>query len=397
MLTTIQRQIARDILGMFLISLTVITFLVMVIGVAREALNQGLDVLAVLRLIPYALPNALSFAVPGTALFSVCCVYGRMSAENELNAMQSVGVSPLPAMLPAIVITTLLSVATVGLINTAFTWGFHGVQHVVLSSVEHIAYGKLERDRTFQRGRFSLMVRDIEGRRLIDPRIAIRRVSGEPISIVAMEAVMTYDSTDEAIEMSLTNGCVTVPGRASFVFPDTHVQTIPLEIRPSYDLLTANPSHMPMTDLSPASIEQNLDIHRREGEIAVHAGFNILTARPENLLNAEALGRESSLINSRKRLKRLGTEIHRRWASGFTCLAMSMVGIPLAIRLKTSDTMTAFGIVFLPTIIVYYPIFALTLDMAKDGRIAPYGVWLANGVFATASLLMMRKIIYSPT
>ncbi len=397
MLTTIQRQIARDILAMFLVSLTVITVLVMLIGVAREALNQGLDVLGVLRLIPYAVPNALSFAVPGTALFSVCCVYGRMSADNELTAMQSVGASPLPAMLPAIVITVVLSIATVGLINTAFTWGFHGVQHVVMSSVEHIAYGKLERDRSFQRGPFSLMVRDIEGKRLIDPRITVRRVNAEPILIVAKEAIMTYDSAEEAIELSLTNGCVTVPGQASFTFPDTHVQSIPLEIGPPYDLLTANPSHMPMMDLPRASIRQSRDIRERESQISVHLGFNILASRPENSVNEEAQGRESGLTNSRKRLHRLDAEMHRRWASGFTCFAMSMIGIPLAIRLKTSDTMTTFGIVFLPTIIVYYPIFALTLDMAKDGRMTPYGVWLANGIFIIVSLLMMRKTIYSPT
>ena len=61
------------------------------------------------------------------------------------------------------------------------------------------------------------------------------------------------------------------------------------------------------------------------------------------------------LERSRKRLHRVETEMHRRWASGFTCLTLAMVGIPLAIRLKTSDTMTTFGIVFLPTLVGLLP------------------------------------------
>ena len=101
MLTTIQRNIARDIVIMFAVSLCALTTLVMIIGVAREAMNQGLSLIGVIRLIPYAVPNALSIAVPGTALFSVCCVYGRMSADNEFTALQSVGISPVSAMLPA--------------------------------------------------------------------------------------------------------------------------------------------------------------------------------------------------------------------------------------------------------------------------------------------------------
>ena len=73
-----------------------------------------------------------------------------------------------------------------------------------------------------------------------------------------------------------------------------------------------------------------------------------------------------------------------------------MVGIPLAIRMKTADPMTTFGIVFLPTLLVYYPIFVLTVDMAKQGQIAACGVWISNGLFAGISIVMMQKTTYSP-
>ncbi len=396
MLTRIQRRIIRDIVVMFFTSLLVITLLVMLIGVAREAMNQGLGMASILQLIPYTLPNALSMAVPGTALFSVCSVYGRMSADNEFIALQSVGVSLMPAVLPAIALTIIMSVATVGLINVAFTWGFHGIERVVMSSVENIAYKVLARERSFQHSGFSITVRGVEGRDLIEPQIKINRSNKDPITIVARTAQMTYLNASQSLELRITNGSARVSNEASFHFPDTFVQTIPLDIGPQDSLLTAHPSHMSMRDLPRASIQQREETLHGENAIAVNAGFSLLTSRPERIMNADSREREERIDQGRQRLHRLGTEMQRRWASGFTCLAMSMIGIPLAIRMKASDTMTTFGVVFLPTVLVYYPIFALTLDMAKDGRISSSGVWTANAIFIAAAVFLLRRLIYRP-
>ncbi|EMI41156.1 LptF/LptG family permease [Rhodopirellula sp. SWK7] len=396
MLTKLQRRIARDMLIVFVVSLFVITILVMFIGVAREAFNQGLGVMGVVRLIPFSIPNALSLAVPGTALFSVCSVYGRMSADNEFVTMQSVGISLFPSMVPAIVLTTGLSIATVGLINLAFTWGFHGVQSVVLSSVETIAYTQLERERSFQHANFSISVRDVRGQDLIEPRIKIRRTGAAPIHITARTAQLAYRSDDDSLRLTISDGRAEVGGTASFAFPDTFVHSIPLELEPNLDLLTAHPSHMAMGDLPTASSRQTDDIRHRENAFAVHTGFSILTSRTDDIGKPDAAARLAGIAQSRQRCHRLDTEMHRRWASGFTCLAMSLVGIPLAIRMKAADTMTSFGVVFLPTVLIYYPIFALTLDMAKDGRIAPQGVWITNLLFVVVSIMMMRNLIYKP-
>ncbi|TWT98494.1 LptF/LptG family permease [Stieleria varia] len=396
MLTTIQRRVLRDISLMFIVSLFVITLMVMFIGVAREAFNQGLGVIGVMQLIPFALPDALSLAVPGTALFSVCVVYGRMSANNEFTTMQSVGISPIPTMWPAIALTTMLSVLTVGLINVAFTWGFYGVQNVVMSSVERVAYGVLQREHYFQQGPLSLRVREVNGEDLLEPVIHFRRSKNELVTITASKAVLTYEEDEQAIKLCLTNGAAKVGNVASFHFPDTYVQRIPLKSGPALDLLTENPSHMPMSDLPAASVSQAADIQRRESEIAVQVGFSLLSSRNDALAGAELQSRAAGLDASEKRLHRLNAEMHRRWASGFTCLAMSMIGIPLAIRLRTADTMTAFGIVFLPTLLVYYPLFALTVDMAKDGRIIAQGVWIANLVFIATSIVMIRNLVYRP-
>ena len=86
----IARHVAMELAKVFLVVLTASTFLLTVVGVAQEALRQGITPLIVLRLLPFALPNALAYAVPATTLFSVCSVFGRMSSANEIIARKIV-------------------------------------------------------------------------------------------------------------------------------------------------------------------------------------------------------------------------------------------------------------------------------------------------------------------
>ena len=54
------------------------------VSVSKEAYQQGLGLKQILLLLPYVLPEALRFSVPGTILFATCSVYGRMASTNEI-------------------------------------------------------------------------------------------------------------------------------------------------------------------------------------------------------------------------------------------------------------------------------------------------------------------------
>ena len=77
----------REVCLVFFVTLSSLTLLLMLFGVVKEAAQHGLEVVHVAKLLPYLLPNALLYAIPGTILFAVSNVYGRMSAGNEIVAM----------------------------------------------------------------------------------------------------------------------------------------------------------------------------------------------------------------------------------------------------------------------------------------------------------------------
>ena len=159
----ITRYVTAELLKVFLATLTAFTLLMTTVGLAQEAVRQGLGLLPIVRIIPYTLPNALVFALPGTILFSVCSVFGRISASRELVALKSLGISPTAVVRPALALAFLVSLITVWLVDVAFSWGHAGIQRVILESAEEIAYGVLRTQRSYSTRQFSITVGRVDG------------------------------------------------------------------------------------------------------------------------------------------------------------------------------------------------------------------------------------------
>ena len=109
------RYVLAEFLKVFLVTLTSLTLLMLIVFLGKEAVDQGLGLPQVLRIIPYVLPNALLFTVPGTTLFAACLVYGRLSSSNEILAVKAVGISPMELDLALrLILSVFLSLLTSG-------------------------------------------------------------------------------------------------------------------------------------------------------------------------------------------------------------------------------------------------------------------------------------------
>ena len=86
------RYIVFDLLAVFLLTLAAMTGIVFFVLIGKEAVENGLGLVPLLRLLPYMLPQAMQFAVPGTMLLATTTIYGRMSSSNEVVAVKSLGI-----------------------------------------------------------------------------------------------------------------------------------------------------------------------------------------------------------------------------------------------------------------------------------------------------------------
>ena len=390
----IARYILKELVSWFVVWLCVLTLLLVVLGLLTEAIRMNLGLMPTLRLIPYVLPSSLAFAVPGTILFTCCQVYGRMSAENEIVAAKALGISPLALLWPAFGLAFVLSVVGVALNDLAFSWGHVGVQRVIVQSVEEIAYGMLRTQRSYSNQRFSIIVKEVRGRKLIRPIMNFQPGDDSPAwTVIAAEAELQSDLERNTLRLIMTDCEVDVAGARS-VLPGRTVQEIPLALASAKgELKGAIPSHLPLSQLPQETERQAAVIRELEQSLAAQTALSLVTGQFDDLKEASWKEHRAELASARLRLNKLRTEPFRRWAGGFSSLCFVLVGAPIAIWARRSDLMSTFGWVFVPILIAYYPFFMFGFDRAKAGSLPPYSVWAANVVMVVIGLWWLRRVV----
>lgn len=392
---TITRYILLELICWFVVWLGGLTVVLVVLGLLTEAIRMNLGLMPALRLIPYILPSMLSFAVPGAILFTCCQVYGRMSADNEVVATKALGISPMVLLAPALGLSFVLSLMGVVLNDVAFSWGHAGVQRVILQSVEEIAYGMLRTQKSYSNPRFSIIVKEVRGRKLIRPIMNIQAGGGSAIwTISAAEAELQSNLERNTLLLIMDDCEIDVAGARS-VLPGRTVQEIPLALASASkrEFQEGVPAHMPLSAIGEETKRQVITIRELEQAAAAESALSLITGQFADLSEATWGLKRQELTLARVRLNKLRTEPFRRWAAGFSSLCFVLVGAPLAIQMKRSDLMSTFGCVFLPILVLYYPFFHYGFDQAKTGALPPYSVWAANLVMVAIGLWMLRRVV----
>ena len=398
MATMLMRRITRyvifEMLKVFITTLVVMTSVMLLIGLAQRALLEGMGPIPVLRLIPFILPDALRFAIPGTILFATCSLYGRMASDNEILAIKSLGISPMVVIWPALTVGFMISLAAVWLNDIAVTWGRHGINRVVLQSVEEIAYGMLRSQHSYTTDRFSISVKDVDDRTLIRPTICFHATGkSPPVTLTSREAELRFDADNNKLLLRLEDTEFDIGTHTHGQWPNTFEYELPIPTASKNGGNSQSPSEIALRDISEKASSQRNTISHQEQLMAAHSAYQMLTGDFQQLTTSQWKDRVRNLNSANYRLYRLLTEPWRRWANGFSCFVFVLVGTGMAIRLRTADFWTSFGVCFLPILAVYYPVMQYGVDRAKCGALPPYCVWFGNLLLLVVGTLLLRRAL----
>ncbi len=387
------RYVLIETMKVFAVTLAGMTLLMILVGLAQEAIQKGLGPVPILRMIPFVLPNALRFAVPGTILFAACSVYGRISADNEMVAVKSLGIPPMKLISPVLALAFIVSLFAVWLNDIAVSWGRHGIQRVVLESVEQIAYGMLKTQRSYSTKHFSINVKSAKDRKLYGVRVTVHNGPDSPsIVLAAREAELRAVPEQNKLRILLTNGSIQVGDDVSATFPHTIEHEIPLTDASKKKITEDSPSRCELWRIPVEEKQQHQTIGRLRQALAAEAAYKLFFGDFSELSEGKWQERDKLLLRAESRLYRLQTEPWRRWANGFSCFFFVLVGAPLAVRLRNADLWTSFAVCFLPILVVYYPLLAYGVDRAKCGALPPYFVWLGNVILLAFGVWQLRKV-----
>jgi len=391
---TFTRQVLVELIAVFLAALVAFTAIVLLFVVVREMVRLGLPPTAVLHLVPYILPDSLKISLPVTLLLATTTVYSRMSGSNEVVAIKALGISPMAILWPSFVVGCLLSLLTVWLNDVAVPWGRSGAQRVIVDAVEEIAYGMLRTERYYSSSspQFSINVKRVDGRKLIQPTVTIGPLGRLPgLTIDAQEAELRVDREENVLKIWLRNANVEFGGGGVLSFPQFEYE-IPL-LAASREESLASPSAIPMARLAREAVRHEQSIQRRQEDLAAAAGYQMMSGGFEDLLEPSWQARMAELAGMHTYLCRLKTEPYRRWSAGFSCLCFVWVGAPMAVWLRNRDFLQNFFVCFGVILIVYYPAMIGTIVLAKDGAVPPVTVWAANLMLIPWGGWALRRVL----
>jgi lipopolysaccharide export system permease protein len=369
------RYVTSELLKIFGAALTVLTLL-LALGIgAREGISRGLPPILIVRMLPYLLPEILGITIPIAVLLSVSQVLGRMSGANEIVALRALGLSPIHAVRPTIVFAFFVSLFTVWMYDVAATWGRPGARRVVVESVEQIAYSMLRTRRSYTSPKFSIVVKDVQGKTLINPLITIQTQPDMPaIVLSAEEAELTTDRQAGGLIITCRKPEARIENSAVVRASDIYSQLIPFD-RPIEPL---HRDWLATWQIPEAVKTLEKDAHQL-----------VMLLRHAEATEEQKKTWRYQLEQLEIQIRKLKTEPYRRWANGFSSLCFVLLGCPLAMYCRSENFLGIFFLSFLPIVVIYYPLLMLANGLTSSGAIPPPGFWLANlGIALPGSVLL---------
>ena len=132
---TLHKYIINEIWPTFLASLFVSIFIILatkMLSITDLIVSRGVHVAQVVGMVVYLLPDIIAFALPAATLIAVVVAFLRLSADNEVVALESSGISIYQMLSPVVVLSFFGLLIAVMVSVIAVPWGNRSFKNLVL-------------------------------------------------------------------------------------------------------------------------------------------------------------------------------------------------------------------------------------------------------------------------
>ena len=356
----VHRYIFREILVPFLFGLSLFTFVLLIarlIKLIELVVNRGVPAANILRLFAYIMPAFLEVTVPMAMLLAILVAFGRLSADSEMVALRSSGMSLYQLVTPVAIFVALATVATAALSLYARPWGYRSLKSALYEIARTRASAGIK-PQVFNDDFPGLVIYtegvDATNDRLNHVLISDERDSAQHNTIFANEGTMVSDPEAQVVTLQLRDGFIHTTDLRGEAEYQTNFQT--------YDV--------------------NLDLRQ------VFADTRERGRDPKEL----TLGELGQAIAEKQAAGKSAAaelvEYHRNFSIPFACIVFGLVAVPLGVQPVRAARSRGFA-TSIAMIFVYYVLLSAGQALAEQERVpAVVGLWMPNVVFAAVGLYL---------
>ena len=420
------RYIVRELILPFIFALGIIVFILFINFFLRAVdrfLGKGLDLFTILEYLFLNLAWIVALAVPMAVLIATLMAFGRLSEDNEINALRSSGISFLTILQPALLFGSAVCLMLI-FFNTLILPEMNFHARLLAGDIRKMRPGM-----DIEPGHFidnipdySMIIRSKNGNLMEDVRIFSKESKEVQTSIYSETGKLS--TLDDAIILTLYDGEIHELDLENFsnyrrINFKKHIITIPAD-----DLMlnrrdTANRSDREMTlglmqEKKTKYAERKINVEERlQNTINKVTGLEIL---PENFADAqkmlnyykEEIKQDTSITAAQLRLKerrirslerqakneyrligsyikngnKYAVEIHKKFSLPIACILFVLVGAPLGTLSQKGGFAVAITLGF-GFFLIYYIFLIGGEEMADRNIVTPMiGMWTPNVILA---------------
>ena len=358
----LRNYILQEMLPFLALSLFIITFAFLVgnlVKLADFVINKGVELVYVLEIFIFLIPNILSLAIPMCVLTATLLAYGRLSSDNEILAMRATGISLYKIAMPAITLGLIFSLLSVPF-NDKIVPRTHYKTRMLIKELGLRRPAAYLEAGTFIRGfkdyiLFIYEIKYVKDRAIFSNiRIYQPQKNAPTRTIVAKGGELIPLPEKNAIKLKLTDGTIEEPN------PTNPKNLYKLNFKTYY--LTLFLDDITMQESGKKTKEMTFDELRN------------------NIQDLRKSGIDPTPLERR---------LHKRIAESFASFAFVLIGIPLAITTRRSEKSIGFGI-SLALIVIYWLLSALGTVFVTKGILPIWlSMWFGNIVLITIGVIMM--------
>lgn len=362
----VDRYILRQLFVNLLFAIVVLSFVLVIGNIFRKLLpllvNHDLPVEYVIGFVAYVLPFSLIFTIPWGLLTAVLLVFGRLSADNELTALRSNGLSIGRICLPLVGVALFCTAGSLWLnVHVA-----PAAQEEMRATVFNLA----------TRNPMALFGSDQVIDQFPGRKIYVGKKNGNKL-----ENILVFETNEFSMPMKVTYA------REGGLEADL----------PNHRILM----HLSRARYSQRDEENPYDLSKMRDGISVEEGT--LPISLEDLYEKEKRRASRSMLSLEQLLEQLKnddprmrsssrTEINKRFSFPIACLVFALVGVPLGISAHRRET--SFGFAASLVVGVFYFLFIIIADTLRaNPKLHPeFLVWLPNVIFLGLGCWLFRRL-----
>ncbi|MDY7095651.1 MAG: LptF/LptG family permease [Acidobacteriota bacterium] len=362
----LDRYILSQILGPLALGLLVYTFILLMqflFSSAEMIIQRGLPASVVGKLLLLILPSSIVLTIPMSLLFAILITVGRLSADSELIAMRSCGISLLSLYRPILILSGVLCALNVYLMVSVLPHGNHALQQLNLQILTQSVSQQVE-PRVFHEqweGKVLYVFEIPPGQTRWKGVMVAQALPGEQQEIVIADwGEVRVDPTGERLVLRLENA---VTHRVDMRNPDSY-----------------NISQQEVLE----TVLEDQFTSRRRAKISASKSI-----REMDLQELQERVADPDATPEMRNLARV--QIHKSFAIPVACLVFGLLALPLGINNRRGGKASGFAL-SIAVILVYWILLSNGEEAARYGKMDAWiAMWAPNVLLATAGLFLLLR------